>query len=331
MADSVTVAALLVSLMSLSTVIYLLFWLSRKQSIAAKSVGLESSVSEINGAISNMNVSMNHMITEIGQVKQAASSVNQVLTTMGELKTTTDSFSSEIHEVRRFTELFQGSSQKRGAFGELMIRQYLEMLPKELWEEQFTIPGSSGRVDYALRINNNGREVFLPIDSKFSLPKEIEGFADIANKLASKRAEEVLQYIVAGTTTDFAVMVLPSAVYYSLNQDAVREMTSKGVIPAPIEGVMVLCGFVLRAHQSLVVEQSTKRVKDYAQRIQTCLTSIQESAESLEKSLKTAQKSAHQTSVNVNEAIDELDEITNHLKLDTEMTGEKQESLTQST
>ena len=55
------------------------------------------------------------------------------------------------------------------------------------------------------------------------------------------------------------------------------------------------------------------------------------SKESLEKNLKPVQESAYQTKVNVNEAIDGMDEIAEHLKLDTEMTAEKQESLTQST
>jgi hypothetical protein len=136
-----------------------------------------------------------------------------------------------------------------------------------MWEAQFCLPGSSDRVDYVLRLNNGGSQVYLPIDAKFSLPDGGNDFDGQANKLAKKRSEELCKYIVAGVTTDFAVMVLPQSVFYSLTAETVGSMHDIRVVACPPECVIMLSSSATRAHQAMVLAEGADRLGTYFQEI----------------------------------------------------------------
>ena len=117
----------------------------------------------------------------------------------------------------------------RGNFGELQLKSLLEqMLSPEQYEENVaTVPGSSERVEFAIRLPGKGDDqgtVYLPIDSKF--PKDvydqyIEAIdnADAASiKSKSKQFENTIiamakdissKYIAVPATTNFAIMFVP--------------------------------------------------------------------------------------------------------------------------
>ena len=117
----------------------------------------------------------------------------------------------------------------RGNFGELQLKSLLEqMLSPEQYEENVaTVPGSSERVEFAIRLPGKGDDqgtVYLPIDSKF--PKDVydqyvEAIdnADAAGiKSKSKQFENTIiamakdissKYIAVPATTNFAIMFVP--------------------------------------------------------------------------------------------------------------------------
>ena len=252
MVDSLTVLAMVSSLAALFGVVYLI-------SVFRKGVPIQNQttdISRLSGAMDMMNSNLNSVVSKISKIESSS-----------------DRVTDGIDSIRNFTELFKGSSQKRGQVGEIMIKHYLEALPREMWGYQVTIPGTTGRVDYVIRINNNGKQVLLPIDSKFSMPEE-EEFVVSANKKALKRAQEIGQYIVHGVTTDFAVMVLPNYVYYSLTSETITQLKEQNILPAPVDGVMILCSLALRAHQAVDLQHSTAQLRDFAQTIQTDLKSM---------------------------------------------------------
>jgi DNA anti-recombination protein RmuC len=291
MTDPLTVLAVVASFAALFAVLYLIVYLKKNTTKSQN-----SDVSEIKGAVSNLNSNLTTVISKIGEIKSS-----------------TEQVSNGIKDIQTFADLFKGSSQKRGQTGEIIIRQYLETLPREMWEAQFTLPGSSGRVDYAIRINSNGKQVFLPIDSKFSIPEDGGDFEDEANRRALKRVQEVTQYMIPGTTTDFVVMVLPNPVYYSLKHDTVRSITDQKVLPTPVDGVMILCSLALRAYQAMVLEESAMELRNYAQKIQETLTTILEEVKPLEKNLRSAHRNIVSTREKIGDAIEELDGISKHI------------------
>lgn len=297
MVDYLTIAALALSIVTLASVMLLLVTIHRRP--VATGLGtssLESTVNEVKGLVTGLQ-----------------GPVSQMLNTVGAIKQTTDQTSSGLGDVKRFTDLLSGSSQKRGRAGEIIVRQYLERLPREMWEEQYTIPGSHGRVDYALRIYNNGSQLLLPIDSKFSLPEGVGDFDGVANGLARERAVEVVKYIVPSVTTDFAVMVLPNPVYYALTSETIEMMQEAKIVPCPSEGVMMLCTLAMRAQQAVVLAQSADRLRSYVIEIDTKLGRVRADVSKWAKNLNGASRYARQTLEDLDDTRGSLGAITMHL------------------
>lgn len=284
-------------MVTMVAVVALLISIRKKPSEPASDPGsLATTLGEVKGSVSNLHAAVSQLSSMVGEIRQA-----------------TNDTSSGMVEMRKFAELMSGSAQTRGAAGEVVVSSYLERLPREMWERQFYLPGSSDRVDYALRINNGGKTLYLPIDAKFSLPTGEVDFVDQANKLARKRADELCKYIAPGVTTDFAVMVLPNSVYYALTSDTVTSLQDIRVVACPPEGVIVLSSLAMRAHQTFVLAQSTDRLRTYVQVIGERLDGVSNEMTKLVKHLRGASKYAEQTLGDIEGTKNALGEITNRL------------------
>ena len=124
--------------------------------------------------------------------------------------------------------------KRRGILGEVQLGGLLEDL---LTTEQYasnvaTVPGSSERVEYAIRMpgQEDGENVYLPIDSKFPVEDyqrllEAQDAADaeaaaLAGRALENRVREEAKrikskYVAAPHTTDFAVLFLPTEGLYA--------------------------------------------------------------------------------------------------------------------
>jgi DNA recombination protein RmuC len=124
--------------------------------------------------------------------------------------------------------------KRRGILGEVQLGGLLEDL---LTNEQYaanvaTVPGSSERVEYAIRMpgQEDGENVYLPIDSKFPVEDyqrllEAQDAADVEAATLAGRALETRvreeakriksKYVAAPHTTDFAVLFLPTEGLYA--------------------------------------------------------------------------------------------------------------------
>ncbi len=117
----------------------------------------------------------------------------------------------------------------RGILGEVQLGSLLEqMLTAEQYESNaVTVPGSSERVEFAIRMpgQGEGEHILLPIDAKFPMEDyqrllEAQETADIEAAAIAGRALEVRvreeakriksKYIAPPHTTDFAVLFLPT-------------------------------------------------------------------------------------------------------------------------
>jgi DNA recombination protein RmuC len=117
----------------------------------------------------------------------------------------------------------------RGILGEVQLGSLLEqMLTAEQYESNVvTAPGSSERVEFAIRMpgQGEGEHILLPIDAKFPMEDyqrllEAQEAADIEAAAIAGRALEVRvreeakrirgKYIAPPHTTDFAVLFLPT-------------------------------------------------------------------------------------------------------------------------
>lgn len=122
----------------------------------------------------------------------------------------------------------------RGTWGEVQLGALLEQLlvPEQYAKNVATRPGSSQRVEYAIRLpGREGQEqVWLPIDSKFPLedyerltaaqeradPAAVEDAAkalEMRVKLEAKTIRE--KYLEPPATTDFAILFVPTEGLYA--------------------------------------------------------------------------------------------------------------------
>jgi len=145
---------------------------------------------------------------------------------LGEMKTVAQSVGS-------LNRILSGS-KSRGILGEVQLGQIIEdMLPSQLYDREVpTVDGSKNRVEYAVKLPGaeEGRHVYLPIDSKFPLePYEqlLDAYEsgdnfeiDAARKTLHARiktfARDIREkYVSPPETTHFAVMFLPTEGLYA--------------------------------------------------------------------------------------------------------------------
>ncbi len=115
----------------------------------------------------------------------------------------------------------------RGILGEIQLGAILEQIlaPEQYAENVATAPGSSDRVEFALRLPGDGEgEIWLPIDAKFPVDaySALMDAYDTGDRAAVEAAAKELdkrvrsfgkdihdKYIAPPYTTDFGVMFLP--------------------------------------------------------------------------------------------------------------------------
>ncbi len=319
MTDVIAVISLVASMSALIILIifFIYFRKSYGQLNTSYTPNISNEINSVKESLIGISTNLQNIATVIGEIKGTSSNISSLLTTTGEIKGRTDDINEHVKKIREFTELMKGSSQKRGQAGEAFVRSYLGTLPRELWEEQFEIPGTNReRVDFALRINSDGGTLYLPIDSKFSLPSDNTDEADFiktANDKALQRGKEIVKYIVPGVTTDFAVMVIPDSVYYALKDETITELSSIKIIPTPVEGIIILSNIALRAHQAIALQRGLVEVKELVDRTYRILDGMVDEMDDLEKKLRSAIKSLQNNKNSIVNERDNLDVIRNRI------------------
>lgn len=159
--------------------------------------------------------------------KQVADRLEQVHRGLGEMQT----LAQGVGDLKRVLN----NVKTRGVFGEVQLAGLLEQVftPEQYAINVATVPGSSERVEFALRLpgrNDDGTPLWLPIDAKF--PREDyerlldaqdradkEG-ADVAGKALDLRIRAeaktiAAKYVAPPHTTDFALLFVPTEGLYA--------------------------------------------------------------------------------------------------------------------
>ncbi|HSX65732.1 MAG TPA: DNA recombination protein RmuC, partial [Pseudoxanthomonas sp.] len=126
-----------------------------------------------------------------------------------------------------------GNVKSRGVFGEVQLAGLLEQVfaPDQYAGNVATVPGSSERVEFAVRFPGSSHDavVWLPIDAKF--PREdyerlldaqeradaeaVRAAGDALERAVRKQAQEIRKYVSVPHTTEFAIMFLPTEGLYA--------------------------------------------------------------------------------------------------------------------
>jgi len=220
---------------------------------------------------------------------------------LGEMRTVAESVGS-LNKVLSGTKT-------RGILGELQLGQIIEdMLPPQLYDVEVpTISGSRDRVEYAIKLPGleDGKHIYLPIDSKFPLDpysRLLEFYEsgdadeiDAARKVLLQRiklfAKEVTEkYVSPPETTNFAVIFLPAEGLYSeivRDSSFLDDLRRSGVI---ITGPSTLSAML----NSLQIGFKTLQIQKGAAEIERMLGAVKKEFENFEGILNKARDRVRQ-------------------------------------
>lgn len=156
--------------------------------------------------------------------KTISTQLNQVSQGLGEMK----SMATEVGGLKKVME----GVKTRGIYGEVQLGAIIEdILTKSQYEENIaTKPGSTDRVEFAVKMPGKDAVVYLPIDSKFPVENYSRLIAayDEGNKIDIETYRKALatdvkeqakkistKYIDPPATTDFAIMFVPTESLYA--------------------------------------------------------------------------------------------------------------------
>ena len=174
-----------------------------------------------------------------------------------------------------------GNVKTRGIYGEWQLGSILQQLlrPEQYETECMVIPGSTKRVEYAVKMPGKNATVYLPIDSKFPLDaylnlqetleegseEDKKDAVDLFKNRVKRFAKEVHdKYIMPPYTTDFAILFFPFEGVYTevLQLGLVEELMVKYHIT--VAGPSTL-GAILNGLQvgfrSVALDEQTEEVR----------------------------------------------------------------------
>jgi DNA recombination protein RmuC len=199
--------------------------------------------------------------------------LEQVHRGLGEMQ----ALASDVGDLKRVL----ANVKTRGIWGEVQLSALLEQMlaPGQYAANVATVPGSTERVEYAIRLPGRDTAVWLPVDAKF--PREdwerLQQAHDRADAAAADEAGRALEtrirtearrirdkYLAPPATTDFALMFLPiEGLYAEVVRRAglVDELQREHRIV--VAGPTTLCALLnslQMGFRSLAVEQRTSEV-----------------------------------------------------------------------
>ena len=194
---------------------------------------VKEQLEEIRGTVDEkLQTTLERRISE--SFKTVSQQLEQVYKGLGEMQ----SLASDVGGLKKI----MSGVKTRGNLGEYQLAGILaEILAPEQYDTNVaTIPKSSERVEYAVKLPHEDGTVYLPIDSKFPAEtyaqlrdaqesgdrKAVEAaYKNLENVIKSEAKDIRTKYVAVPYTTNFAIMFLPAEGLYA-------EVVSRGMVEA---------------------------------------------------------------------------------------------------
>ncbi|MBR6187058.1 MAG: DNA recombination protein RmuC [Clostridia bacterium] len=231
--------------------------------------------------------------------------LEQVYRGLGEMQ----SLASGVGDLKKILT----NVKTRGVWGEMQLGALLRQVlsPGQFDENVAVVPGSSQRVEYAVKLPGQGEgTVYLPIDSKFPIEdyERLLAAYDIGDPAVVNAASSALQtalrvearriagkYISPPHTTDFAVMFLPIEGLYAealrapgLAQELMEKYRITVAGPTTLNALLTSLQVGFR---TLAIEQRTGEVWQLLSAVKTEFGKFAGLLEAAEKKLQSAAES----------------------------------------
>ena len=194
---------------------------------------VKEQLEEIRGTVDEkLQTTLERRISE--SFKTVSQQLEQVYKGLGEMQ----SLASDVGGLKKI----MSGVKTRGNLGEYQLAGILaELLAPEQYDTNVaTIPKSSERVEFAVKLPHEDGIVYLPIDSKFPAEtyaqlrdaqesgdrKAVEAaYKNLENVIKSEAKDIRTKYVAVPYTTNFAIMFLPAEGLYA-------EVVSRGMVEA---------------------------------------------------------------------------------------------------
>ena len=194
---------------------------------------VKEQLEEIRGTVDEkLQTTLERRISE--SFKTVSQQLEQVYKGLGEMQ----SLASDVGGLKKI----MSGVNTRGNLGEYQLAGILaEILAPEQYDTNVaTIPKSSERVEFAVKLPHEDGTVYLPIDSKFPAEtyaqlrdaqesgdrKAVEAaYKNLENVIKSEAKDIRTKYVAVPYTTNFAIMFLPAEGLYA-------EVVSRGMVEA---------------------------------------------------------------------------------------------------
>ena len=234
--------------------------------------------------------------------QQLTDAMTQINRSMGGMR----NLSSGMDDLRRIMT----NVKTRGIVGEVQLGAILEeILSPQQYEENVAVKGDSARVEYAVRFpSEDGRSVYLPIDSKFpgdAYMQLLDAYdtgdrsmilaaTDHLRRAVIKSAKDIRnKYIYPPYTTEFGIMFLPFEGLYAevLRLDLVEllQREYRVTIAGPTTMAAILNSFQL-GFRSLALQQSSGEVWETLEKVRTEFGKFNDVLEDTQHRLDQAQR-----------------------------------------
>lgn len=292
----------------------------QKQTVIAaelSSQGIQTMQQSLQGTQSVMQQTVTQSYSELNKVLDnklagSFSAINQYLQTLnkdlGEMKTV----ASGIEDVKKVLS----NVKTRGILGEIQLGSILrEILSPQQYDENVpTIPYSTERVEYAVKLPGDERPIYLPIDSKFPADtyRHLLDAYDSSDAAAVESAKKLLiqqlkkeandirsKYVEVPYTTDFGVMFLPFEGLYAeainLGVLEILQHDYNVVIAGPSTMAALL--------SSLQMGFKTLAIQENAQKVWTVLGNVKSEFENFADVLNDTQQKLNKVSESLEKLI----------------------------
>ena len=194
---------------------------------------VKEQLEEIRGTVDEkLQTTLERRISE--SFKTVSQQLEQVYKGLGEMQ----SLASDVGGLKKI----MSGVKTRGNLGEYQLAGILaEILAPEQYDTNVaTIPKSSERVEFAVKLPHEDSTVYLPIDSKFpaetyALLRDAQesgdrqaveaAYKNLENVIKSEAKDIRTKYVAVPYTTNFAIMFLPAEGLYA-------EVVSRGMVEA---------------------------------------------------------------------------------------------------
>ena len=203
-------------------------------------------------------------------------SINSYLQVMNKDLGEMRSVASGIEDVKKVLT----NVKSRGILGEIQLGAILSdiLSPSQYETNVATIPGSSEKVEYAVKLPGGDAPVYLPIDSKFpgdayshlldaydaAAESEVKATRNILMSQFKKEAKDIsTKYVKVPYTTEFAVMFLPFEGLYAeaVNLGAIEILQKEyNVVIAGPSTMAALLNSLQMGFRTLAIQENAEKV-----------------------------------------------------------------------